>query len=931
MNTRRINLPAFNSRVLTYSILLLVVCISITESAAGQSDEVLIKSVAVLVDSTCNFSVDESIGLLLSSETTHSFEELRGFALTGNVCYWSKITLTNNASQVQIRYLYFSRGWQLLTCYKPNGNKGYDEIFVGLNTSSNALKVQMLPGEKSVVFVRYPEISKANFPSLNVREFSETEYMLRYASVKYKYLIYGFLAFPLLFFLAQFVVERDYLNFYYLVFLVGSSLNLVTILESIPFFELSTRLIKETRTLQIIFLFSIFLTLSGLIKYIHKLFDLRAKSARLVNFGNYLLALLLVIILVPLIFQTLLSIQHYENYLQYFRVCALAILIYILALCIYSMIIRVRYSGVLLLAFLPLIASAVFYAFAFILNRGYSNSGEESFVLIFGYFITVLLFGVILGVRNKTIKGEKIMYEEQTRNLRELDRFKSRFYTNFTHEFRTPLTVISGTADMIKNNEQQKQLIQRNSKRLLKTVNELLELSKLESETLKVDWVQGDIIPYLKYLLESCSSLAEAKQITLLFHSIPDSFVMDYDSSKLQKIVINLLSNAIKFTPKGGSVDMKVIEESENGSHFMVLVVRDTGIGIPSSQLSRIFDRFYQVDESESRPEGTGIGLALAQELSQTLGGSIKVESEIQKGSTFYLRLPVHRHATEISEFDHAITKNTSLPEQSPGVISPPENQSSRKLNGFPTVLVIEDNPDVTTYIFSCLDSHYELRKAPDGRIGLEKAFNIIPDVIICDVMMPELDGYEVCKRLKEDRRTSHIPVLILTAKSTQEDKLKGLSQGADAYLTKPFDREELLIRLSNLSEVSKKLRENIKVSLDLDELKQIKDEREAQFIKELDQIISENLQDETFETNKLCREIGMSRTQLHRKLSAIVGTSTARYIKWFRMRHAKRLLTTTDHTVGEIVVRVGFKTFSHFSRTFSDHFGYPPSTIRKE
>ena len=294
--------------------------------------------------------------------------------------------------------------------------------------------------------------------------------------------------------------------------------------------------------------------------------------------------------------------------------------------------------------------------------------------------------------------------------------------------------------------------------------------------------------------------------------------------------------------------------------------------------------------------------------------------------------MPVHQHATEISEFDQALSKSSSVSGQFPEDISPPDNHSGRKkLNDSPTVLVIEDNPDVTTYIFSCLDTQYELRKAPNGRIGLEKAFDIIPDVIICDVMMPELDGYEVCKRLKEDRKTSHIPVLILTAKSTQEDKLKGLSQGADAYLTKPFDKEELLIRLSNLSEVSKKLRDNIKGSLDLDELKQIKDEREAQFIKELDQIISENLQDETFETNKLCKEIGMSRTQLHRKLRAVVGTSTARYIKWFRMRHAKRLLATTDHTVGEIVVRVGFKTFSHFSRTFSDHFGYPPSTIRKE
>lgn len=542
----------------------------------------------------------------------------------------------------------------------------------------------------------------------------------------------------------------------------------------------------------------------------------------------------------------------------------------------------------------------------------------------------LLLTGLFLYQRRRwQLQTRLEVEEEKAERLKELDQFKSRFYTNITHEFRTPLTVIKGMAGQIAGQENVRKMIQRNSNRLLSLVNQLLDLSKLETKSLNIDWVQGDVIPHLQYLTESCHSLAESKSINLAFFSKEESLEMDFDENKLQQILINLLSNAIKFTPEYGSVKVIAAQVVENGDPLLELTVQDSGKGIPQEKLANIFNRFYQVDDSATRQgEGSGIGLALVKELVYLLEGRIEVKSEVGKGSSFLVYLPIHLEAQrdlggvpsthpeplidEAERVDHAILNSAIANDEKP------------------LVLIIEDNADVTEYIISCLSPNYNLQTARNGKEGLEKALEIIPDVILSDVMMPEMDGFEVCQLLKMDRRSSHIPIVLLTAKATQEDKITGLTHGADAYLTKPFDKEELLIRLSNLAAQSKRLRERLTDPSSHNEAVNETETREAAFLEELNEIIASNLGNELFDTNHLCRAIAMSRAQLHRKLKALTGQATANYIRSFRLRKAKSLLETTDAPIGEIALQVGFKDFSHFSRSFFKEFGVKPSETRK-
>ena len=517
--------------------------------------------------------------------------------------------------------------------------------------------------------------------------------------------------------------------------------------------------------------------------------------------------------------------------------------------------------------------------------------------------------------------------QEKAQRLQELDSFKSRFYTNITHEFRTPLTVIKGMAGQINNNQRIKSLILRNTGRLLHLVNQLLDLTKLESKNLPVNWVQGDVVPYLQYLTESCHSLAVNKNLNLAFFTKEDRLVMDFDEKKLQHIFINVLSNAIKFTPEYGSVKVIVAKVLDAGGELLELRIQDTGKGIPQSELPYIFDRFYQIDDSSTRrDEGSGIGLALVKELVDLLGGHIKVESETGKGSTFLIYLPVHKNATEKATrglwcYTPIISSDNDLDR----VSHLPVDDEDEK----PLILVIEDNSDVTEYIISCLIPEFKVKTARNGKDGIEKALLNVPDVILSDIMMPEMDGFEVCRKLKADRRCSHIPIILLTAKATQEDKVRGLSCGADAYLTKPFDREELLVRLSNLAVQGRHLQKRLVNPSDITEQPHALEEQEAGFLEEVNRIIESNLDNDLFDTNHLCRAMAMSRTQLYRKLKALTGQPTASYVRSVRLDKAKNLLETTDLPIGEIAFQVGFKDFSHFSRSFSREFGEKPSETR--
>jgi signal transduction histidine kinase/CheY-like chemotaxis protein/ligand-binding sensor domain-containing protein len=536
-------------------------------------------------------------------------------------------------------------------------------------------------------------------------------------------------------------------------------------------------------------------------------------------------------------------------------------------------------------------------------------------------YLTYLLTGLSLLYGLFRFQLRRRLAEVEAARLRELDAYKTNLYTNITHEFRTPLTVIMGMTDQIRGQEKVRQLIRRNSQALLHLVNQLLDLRKLEAGALKLNRIQGDVIPFVEYIMESFSSSAQEKGIALSLETGLSDLMMDFDPERLRQIISNLLSNALKFTEPGGEIQLKVYHRENN----LQLMVADTGIGIPAAELPHIFSRFYQVDSTATRKaEGTGIGLALTKELVETMNGELSVESEVGRGSVFTVVLPVTRVAPLSTPPAPSPVPTIAFTDQdTPG--SPPPRPDA------PLALIVEDNKDVADYLSSCIREGYQIVFAENGRVGLEKALEYVPDIIISDVMMPEMNGFELCRTLKTDERTSHIPIILLTARAAREDRLEGLEQGADAYLAKPFDQDELEIRLRKLVDLRKQLREKYR-NADLKELpRPIVDDPEWNFLHRLQQVILENLANEAFKVEPhLCQAMTMSRPQLYRKLKALKDISPSDFIRDIRLQEARRLIIQTTLPISEIADRVGFKDPSYFTRSYSAAFGENPSETRQ-
>lgn len=551
------------------------------------------------------------------------------------------------------------------------------------------------------------------------------------------------------------------------------------------------------------------------------------------------------------------------------------------------------------------------------------------------YFLIILV--ILYGLRSYELNRQ--YQKTEALRLQELDGLKTRLYTNITHEFRTPLTVIMGIVDTIKDHEKEKQLLKRNSKNLLRLINQLLDLSKLDSGTMKMDMVQGDIIIYLQYLTESFHSMAEEKQILLHFHSEVPELVMDYDEVKMQHIVYNLLSNAIKFTETGGEVSVHIKTEKLKGNQLLSILVRDTGVGMAASDLAHIFDRFYQVDSPHSRKgEGTGIGLALTKEMVELMGGEIAARSQPGKGTEMTLLIPVVKDTLTPMQELNFFTSSSLVPEfyvnghLEENLIEEKNSNEPFPFNGNEKakLLLIEDNKDVATYIQTILNNHYEIFLARNGQEGIDQALETIPDIIISDVMMPEKDGFEVCTTLKNDERSSHIPIILLTAKAMEKDKITGLRVGADAYLKKPFNKEELLVRLEKLVLLRKKLQEKYSGNIIEKPLPNKAPTLDDLFLEKLRQAVESHLGDPHFKVSDLCQTANLSHVQVFRKLKALTDLSPSLFIRQIRLYKAKEMLQNTDLNVSEIAYEVGFADPNYFSRTFSETFGVPPSEMRE-
>ncbi|MEO0340040.1 MAG: ATP-binding protein, partial [Bacteroidota bacterium] len=536
------------------------------------------------------------------------------------------------------------------------------------------------------------------------------------------------------------------------------------------------------------------------------------------------------------------------------------------------------------------------------------------FLILFGLLLTSIAF---IAWRNRE---RRLAIKRESLRLKELDELKTRLYTNITHEFRTPLTVIKGMAEQVRGNLVEKQMINRNSARLLNLVNQMLDLAKLDDGNLKLDMGQTDVVAFVKYIAETYQPYAGSKDIRIEVKANFEQLVMDVDQNKLDQILSNLLSNAIKFSPSGSIVSIIISEDN----HQLVLQVADQGIGIPGDKSDQVFDRFFQINDSSNRnTSGTGIGLALTKELVSLMDGKILLQSTPGKGSTFTVRLPIR---------NQAIWKPFIHPEilQTPIKIEPADaliKEGGAKI--LPRLLIVEDNPDVATYLASLLQEHYQLQYASNGLDGVKIAKESVPDIIISDIMMPVMDGYELCKQLKEDLATSHIPIILLTAKTHVEDRLEGLKLGADAYLTKPFNREELKIRLKKLIDIRKQMQN--KYGTDLLNIQLLKDDdKEESFLNQLRRLVLERIDDKELSTSDLGRAVFLSDSQVNRKLKALTLMTPSEFIRSIRLEHALVLLKTTDRSITQIAYEVGFNQPAYFTRRFQEKYKVSPTEARK-
>ena len=550
------------------------------------------------------------------------------------------------------------------------------------------------------------------------------------------------------------------------------------------------------------------------------------------------------------------------------------------------------------------------------------------------YLLYLAIFGYVgyrwyrYQINQVRLQQEISFKDKEAKRLAELDQLKTNFFANISHEFRTPLTLIMGPSqDLVSQNPSNGvyQVIHRNANRLLELINQLLDISKLEEGQMKLDLVHTDLVKYFRTLTSSFSSLAESRGIIFEFSQDKASALGRVDKDKIEKIITNLLSNAFKFTESGKKVMVKIGYNADNQS--INIEVKDQGIGIAKQKIEHIFDRFYQVDDAQNRKyEGTGIGLALVKELVGLMKGSLMVESTENVGTTFWITLPIAdlivKH--EPSPQNGSIQPISTIPNPAKPLGFVPKVLNLETEN---ILLIVDDNEDIRAYIRSVFENEYQIIEAVNGKEGLLKAIDSIPSLIISDLMMPEMDGFEFCTQLKADERCSHIPVILLTAKATIQSRIRGLNLGADDYLLKPFNAEEVKARVRNLIQKQEKLQQYFTGKSTIMQPNEEKvSSAEELFLNKAKQIIERYLSKNDFGVEQLSQEINMSSSQLLRKLKALTNMTINEFIRDYRLQRADELLRQKISNVSEIAFRVGFENLSYFSKVFQEKYGKLPS-----
>jgi len=507
----------------------------------------------------------------------------------------------------------------------------------------------------------------------------------------------------------------------------------------------------------------------------------------------------------------------------------------------------------------------------------------------------------------------------------EIHQAKLKFFTEISHEFRTPLTLIIDPLDKIISGQltmdtirQYSVVMQRNAKHLLTLINQLLDFRKLEFGQLTLKIHKTDFVSFIRALASSFNVMAEQRNIRFEVVSDMDSYEMGFDSSKINMVFNNLISNAFKFTPDGGEVIVK-LEKASKSTNGIIIRISDSGKGISKDEQMKIFDMFYQSDKNTFWQAGSGIGLALTKELVLLHKGTIEVQSEVNKGTSFTVFLPVNENVTVTSHDEENIVDITYSVESE-------EHFQENVSNDLPLLLVVDDNADIRNYIEMNLFSSFRVVKEPNGSKGLDTAVEIIPDIIISDIMMPEMDGLEFCRRLKLDERTSHIPIILLTARQSDESRVEGYETGADAYLTKPFSSSVLKAQVQNLLDQRRRLRELFQKGTDLEIKKIAINVTDEAFLNKVVQHILENLEDEEFNINCLAKLLNMSRSQFYRKIKALTNQSLLDFVTTIRMNKALEYLLSGEYNISETAYKVGYTLPTNFTRTFTKQFGVSPS-----
>ncbi len=549
----------------------------------------------------------------------------------------------------------------------------------------------------------------------------------------------------------------------------------------------------------------------------------------------------------------------------------------------------------------------------------------QLYLLLGGVFI-LLISGIFFFYQNKTKK--KI-----NTKLREIDKVKSSFFTNISHEFRTPLTLILGPIQkklkqdkLLEEDRSELEMMKRNSNRLLSLVDQLLDISKLESGELHLSVSENNLLNFIGILTESFSFSAKQKNINYLCHINKLEVTTWYDSDIIEKIVVNLLSNAIKYTPENGTIVCNAFIKT-NLLHFEV---KNSGKGLSNLELSKIFDKFYQINNHH---QGAGIGLSLVKELVNLHKGTISVNSTPNEWTTFKISLPIDKNSFNESEIiDSKIEKKT------PALISTEVSTHTKEEivfeenseNDQPILLIVDDNKDIRDYIENIFKEYYTILKAKDGQVGIEIAIKQLPDIIISDVMMPIKNGIELCKTLKNDVRTSHIPIILLTAKAGDDNELEGVKTGADDYITKPFNQDLLTVKIENIIESRRKLQERYSQEIILKPKEITVNFIDEDFLLKIQKILDNKLTESSFTIEEFSQSVGMSRMQLHRKLKALTGLTSSEFIRSQRLKLALQLLKNSDANVSEIGYSVGFNDHAYFSKCFKETYNCSPSEYIK-